>query len=62
MKFRCNARWKTFSYWHHDVDMAIGLGQYMQVKTMFEELGIRLAGIGSQPKWHVDVIPIMPKV
>jgi glutamate--cysteine ligase len=34
----------------------------MQVKAVAEELGLGFAGIGVQPKWPVDAIPIMPKV
>ncbi|CAK9276172.1 unnamed protein product [Sphagnum jensenii] len=32
-----------------------------QVKAVAEELGLGFAGIGFQPKWPVDAIPIMPK-
>jgi gamma-glutamylcysteine synthetase len=49
-------------YWHHYVEMAIDLGQFMQVKAVSEEIGVGFAGIGFQPKWPVDSIPIMPKV
>jgi glutamate--cysteine ligase len=48
-------------YWHHYVEMAIDLGQFMQVKAVSEEIGVGFAGIGFQPKWPVDAIPIMPK-
>jgi gamma-glutamylcysteine synthetase len=49
-------------YWHHYVEMAIDLGQFMQVKAVSEEIGVGFAGVGFQPKWPVDAIPIMPKV
>eukprot|EP00775_Hariotina_reticulata_P010043 gene10043-10199_t len=32
-----------------------------QVKTIGEELGIGFLGIGFDPKWKIDEIPIMPK-
>jgi glutamate--cysteine ligase len=32
-----------------------------QVKTIGEELGIGFLGIGFDPKWEIDEIPIMPK-
>ncbi|CAK9878042.1 unnamed protein product [Sphagnum jensenii] len=32
-----------------------------QVKAVSEEIGVGFAGIGFQPKWPVDAIPIMPK-
>jgi glutamate--cysteine ligase len=48
-------------YWHHYVEMAIDLGQFMQVKAVSEEIGVGFAGVGFQPKWPVDAIPIMPK-
>eukprot|EP00878_Enallax_costatus_P002682 GHUV01002870.1.p1 GENE.GHUV01002870.1~~GHUV01002870.1.p1 ORF type:complete len:428 (+),score=26.49 GHUV01002870.1:201-1484(+) len=32
-----------------------------QVKTIGEELGIGFLGVGFDPKWRIDQIPIMPK-
>ncbi len=32
-----------------------------QVKTIGEELGIAFLGIGFDPKWRIEEIPIMPK-
>jgi len=33
-----------------------------QVKAVAEEMGIGFLGIGFQPKWRREDIPIMPKV
>lgn len=32
-----------------------------QVKTIAEELGLAFLGIGFDPKWRVEDVPIMPK-
>lgn len=32
-----------------------------QVKTIGEELGIGFLGVGFDPKWRIDDIPVMPK-
>lgn len=32
-----------------------------QVKTIGEELGIGFLGVGFDPKWQIEQIPIMPK-
>ncbi|MFQ5958555.1 MAG: glutamate--cysteine ligase [Alphaproteobacteria bacterium] len=32
-----------------------------QVKTVAEELGVAFVGVGFQPKWHREDIPVMPK-
>lgn len=34
----------------------------MQVKAVAEEMGIGFLGIGFQPKWRREEIPVMPKV
>lgn len=32
-----------------------------QVKTVCEEMGAGFLGLGFDPKWRIDEIPIMPK-
>jgi len=36
--------------------------RFWQVKAVAEEMGIGFLGIGFQPKWALQDIPIMPKV
>ncbi|RWW35101.1 hypothetical protein GW17_00000106 [Ensete ventricosum] len=36
--------------------------RYIPVKAVAEELGLGFLGIGFQPKWRLNDIPVMPKV
>lgn len=39
-----------------------GAYHVLQVKAVTEEMGLSFMGIGFQPKWKIEDIPIMPKV